>query len=249
MRYGTSLMATTPLIANRIVLHGENTFASRTRLHELQDHFKTHKREVVFFDGRSLDLSQLIPTLETQSLFGQKRGVIIDRLHKNKSPNKLKAIIEYLVAMSPSQGSSLVVWEDQLLTPAKLKKFGTWKVETFKTSKSTFAFLDALGPGFVNWQLYTKSVSEDSCDYVFACLCNQVRSLLMAHDNPSKVMPPWKQKQLVRQAERIGLSNLLQLHHELIAIDYKRKSGQLVTEFETALQLNLIAWVERLSRK
>jgi DNA polymerase III delta subunit len=234
---------------SRIVLHGENTFASRTRVHELQNLFTTQKREVVLFDGRFLDLNQLIPTLESQSLFGQERGVIIDRLHKNKSPNKLKALIEYILAVPPSVNTSLVLWEDQLLTPAKLKKFSSFTIEVFKTSKSTFAFLDALGPSFLNWDLYSKSVSDDSPDYVFACLCNQVRSLLIACDNPSKVMPPWKQKQMVRQAERIGLPALLQLHHELVEIDYKRKSGQLVSEFETALQLTLIAWVEGLSRK
>lgn len=242
-------MAPTYPQANQTLLHGDNTFASRTRLHELQDYYKAQKHEVIFFDGRSLDISQLIPTLETQSLFGQERGVIIDRLHKNKSPNKLKVIIEYLATMASSKLTSLVVWEDQLLTPAKLKKFGTWKVEVFKTSKSTFSFLDSLGPNFSNWNLYTQSVAEDSADYVFACLCNQVRSLLIAHDDPSKVMPPWKQKKMVTQAQRIGLPHLLSLHEELLALDFKRKSGQLVTDFETALQLTLIAWVEQLSRR
>ena len=248
MGYGKASMAPTNSQANQVLLHGDNTYASRTRLHELQDHFKLQKREIVYFDGRALDISQLIPTLETQSLFGQERGVILDRLHKNKSPNKLKTIIEYVVAMSPTKATSLVLWEDQLLTPAKLKKFGSWKVETFKTSKSTFTFLDSLGPTFSNWELYAHSVQADSADYVFACLCNQVRSLLIAHNDPSNVMPPWKQKQMVRQAQSISLDQLLSLHSQLLDMDFKRKSGQLITDFEASLELALIAWVEQLSR-
>ncbi len=232
-----------------LLLHGDNTFASRTRLHQLQDSYKLQKREVVFFDGRSLDLSQLISTFESQSLFGQERGVIIDRLHKNKSLKNLKATIDYFTSAPIDESIAIVVWENQLLTPAKLKKFGSWKVEVFKTSKSTFAFLDSLGPNFSNWNLYTQSISEDSADYVFACLCNQVRSLLIAIDDPSKVMPPWKQKQMTGQAARIGLPHLLSLHEELLALDFKRKSGQLITDFETALQLSLIAWIEQLSRR
>lgn len=240
-------MAPTHAQTTTILLHGDNTFASRTRLHQLQDQYRTQKREVVLFDGRSLDISQLIPTLEAQSLFGQARGVIIERLHKNKSPNKLKDIIEYLATQTLSATTSLVVWEDQLLTPTKLKKFGMWKVEVFKTSKTTFVFLDSLGPKFSRWELYSQSVATDTADYVFACLCNQVRSLLIAADDPRKVMPPWKQKQLVGQAQRIGLPSLLSLHKELLSMDFKRKSGQLVTDFETSLQLTLITWIHGLT--
>ncbi len=249
MGYGKASMANTSSMVIRIILHGDNTFASRTRLHALQESWKQVKREVILFDGRSLDLGKLIPSLETQSLFAQEKAIIIDRLHKNKSLKNLKATIDYLTRAPIDESIAIVVWEDQLLTPAKLKKFGTWKVEVFKTSKSTFSFLDSLGPNFSNWKLYTQSVAEDSADYVFACLCNQVRSLLIAHDDPSKVMPPWKQKQMVGQAARIGLPHLLSLHGELLALDFKRKSGQLITDFETALQLSLIAWIEQLSRR
>lgn len=230
-----------------LILHGDNTFASRARLHVLQKAWKQAKREVVSFDGRSLDLSKLIPTLESQSLFDQEKAVVIDRLHKNKSLKNLKAIIDYLSVIPLPQTTSIVLWEDQLLTPAKVKKFGSWKTEAFKTSKSTFVFLDSLSPSFIHWQLYTQAVASDTVDYVFACLCNQVRSLLVASDDPAKVMPPWKQKQLARQAQNIGLEKLAALHAALVKLDYRRKSGQLATEFETALQLTLIGWVEGLS--
>lgn len=213
----------------------------------LQDTWKHHTREVISFDGRSLDLSKLIPTLESQSLFDQEKAVVIDRLHKNKSPKNLKAIIDYLGVIPLPQATSIVLWEDQLLTPAKVKKFGSWKTEAFKTSKSTFVFLDSLSPSFTHWQLYTQAVASDTIDYVFACLCNQVRSLLVASDNPAKVMPPWKQKQLVRQAQSIGLEQLLSLHAKLLELDMKRKSGGLLGDFETALQLALIAWVAGLA--
>ena len=60
-----------------LILHGDNLVASRQLLIEKIKPFKARNAEVVKLNGAKVDLTEIQQALESQSLFGLERLVVI----------------------------------------------------------------------------------------------------------------------------------------------------------------------------
>ena len=79
-----------------IVIHGDNLVASRNRLVELIDQAKSQSQEIVQLNGDKITSTELLQALESQSLFGTDRLVVIERLFSRvKSKRKRSAYFHY----------------------------------------------------------------------------------------------------------------------------------------------------------
>ena len=74
------------------LLHGDHTLASRNELNRLKD--AASNKEIRVLDGRALELSTLVQSLESSSLFGGDTLVIIERLFGKigKFPKRIDCI-------------------------------------------------------------------------------------------------------------------------------------------------------------
>lgn len=206
------------------LFYGDNHLASRQALNQA---IKTEQgREVIKLDGSKISDTDLRQALESQSLFGQDKLVVIDRL-----PIKL---IDILVQ---HQGNtSVFIWHDKVLTPAQLKKLSNFKPQLFKIPAVIFTFLDKL-----DIHSFHQALKTDSTEQIFYMLHRRISQLIQAKDSPQELkLADWQKSRLTHQAKRFTLDQLLTLHSQLLTIDISIKTGRNFLPLDRTLELWLL---------
>lgn len=224
----------------RIVLHGDNTVASRKVLTDYREQAKADHTEILSLDGMSLDPTGLTEALESGSLFAAKRLVVIEHLHRNRSKTRLAQLVKILSEASDVAETDVVLWEQKLLTKTMLKKLVGFEAKEFKASSNLFPFLGAIAPA--NARLVTQLrdlLSTDAPELVFFMIARQVSEMIQARDGVLKG-PAWKTGKLAAQAERFGPGKLEQLHASLTELDWSVKSGSGGIPLTLGLELVLL---------
>ncbi len=226
-----------------LLLHGDNTVASRTELTRLVQS-KSNQAEIVTLPGNDLNLTDLIQNLEAASLFNPEKLIIIENLYVHRSKDTLKSIVEYLSKLEPSNHLTVCVWSSKPLTPGQLKNLPNFTHKLFKTSPMVFKFLNSIQPH--NHQqmlsLYRQASTIDSPEMIFFLLIKHVRNLFLSQD-PNTSLPPWQKTQLARQSNKLGEKKLIQLHNLLVDLDIKNKTGLLVGSLGANLEAQLVKLV------
>lgn len=218
-----------------ILIHGDNQILSRQYLQELKQHALNINAEVITLEGRQTSLTEILEALETQSLFGENRLVVIENLFQNPSKVMVKSIVNYLSHYS-SRTVNLVLWSVKLLTPSQLKQFVSWEIKTYKSSPVIFNFLENLAPHnqakFM--PLFNEACAKDSAEFVFFMLARQIRQLLAVSDLSFKA-PPFIIAKLKKQSRLFSEPLLIKLHDALTDLDYRSKTGQIVGSLASEL--------------
>ncbi len=210
------------------IIHGDNIVSSRNRLFEIRE--KNKDKEIITFSTPP-DKTALIQVLESASLFGADRLVIVENL-LTKMGRKKDEIAEYLFKANFS--TDCIIWEAKTLTPAVLSHFAKGsKVEVFKLNRVLFRFLESLGVSSADevLRLYHQCLLNDEIELIFAMLVRQVRILLALNTNAAgleemKRLQPWQLGKLKNQASHISTEKLIALHSTLYNLDYEVKTGQ-----------------------
>lgn len=218
-----------------IIIHGDNQVESRRFLTEQINQARTKDREIIRFDDSKIDFEKLQQALETQSLLGKEKLVVVENL-LSKSPSK--PVIDYLIK---SQPENLIIWESKEITPSKLKQFKA-TVKLFKLPPIIFKFLDAFLPGNNRQalKLLKETINQSSAENVFYMLARQVRFLIVAHQLGKQGLTglhPFQQQKISLQAKKFKLSQLLTLHRKLLYIDWQQKTGQAPMDLTGQLDL------------
>ena len=88
-----------------IILHGDNVVLSRNKLVDLIESFQG---ETLRYTGESLTLSELKQALESLSLFGLEKLVVIENLFSRRPSQEKENVLKYL-KNEPSK--NLIIWE------------------------------------------------------------------------------------------------------------------------------------------
>jgi DNA polymerase III delta subunit len=216
------------------ILHGDHEVASRNRLVELKRLAKSDGKEVRELDGNSIDLTDIIQSLESRSLFAPLHLVVVENLLGNLRPGKKRdEIIAYL-----SKGNfdtDAILWEKkgvgrQLI---KLKRQKQVTVEEFKLPTVIFSFVDGLMPNNYRnlLQTFHDTITNNVVpEVVFTMIVRQFRLLLAVTLNSTipeaKRLAPWQRGKLERQARFFSLDTLKKQYKNLLTIDYQIKTGK-----------------------
>lgn len=208
-----------------LIFHGNYTAASRQALREA-----TRKIgqgiEMIHLDGTKIIDTDLRQALESQSLFGQEKLVVID-----KFPTKLIDILAGYQGKTP-----VFIWHDKALTPTQLKKLNNFKPQLFKIPAAIFTFLDKLDISNFHHALKTDSVEQ-----IFYMLHRRVAQLIQAKDSPQELkLADWQKSRLINQAKHFTLDQLLTLHSQLLTIDISIKTGRNFLPLDRTLELWLL---------
>ena len=219
-----------------LIFHGEHTSASRHALNQALKAEQTRPltpersdggrgREVVRLDGGKITETDLRQALESQSLFGQEKLVVVDKL-----PLKLLDIL------SQHQGAPVLIWHDKPLTPTQLKKLPNFKAQIFKIPAAIFNFLDTL-----NMTTFHQALKQDSVEQIFYMLHRRISQLIQAQDTPADLkLADWQKSRLINQSKRFTLEQLLKLHTQLLEIDATIKTGKNFLPLDRTLELLLL---------
>lgn len=221
-----------------VIIHGEDRVTSRQELSRLVQ----ASSDIVTLDGNKITLEAIIQNIESASLFGTSaRLTIIENLHRLKSKTDLKEIITYL-SVQKATDISLILWENQELTKAQLKKFPTAQVINKKISPSIFALTDAISPETSTQKrisLCDNALKENAPEMILVMLARHLRLMITTFDTHA-FWPPnmtWQKTKLTRIATQFGLERLISLHHQLALIDTQSKTGTLAGNLDSRLTI------------
>ncbi|MBI4136657.1 hypothetical protein HY469_01190 [Candidatus Roizmanbacteria bacterium] len=216
------------------ILHGDHQVESRNRLRELTAAARISEKELIILDGPSLDLTDLVQSLETTSLFGGQKLVVIENLLSSlRAGAKRDEIMSYLIRANFD--TDVVLWEKgsvgrQLIT---LKKQKHVSVEEFKMPRVIFNFVDNLQPRNTAALLdsFHQTIEHNVvAEVIFIMIIRQFRLMLAlqtgAEISESKRLAPWQRGKLSKQAHSFSSHDIKKSYKELLLIDYQTKTGK-----------------------
>lgn len=208
------------------LLHGDNAEASRNELVRLRSVDKDAEyREI---DGKLFDENAFVTALESQSLFGGKIFLIVERLFTNisKKPTVLKKI--FTLTKDIHQEITLVFWEDKKCTDGVLKTFSNATIREFSYPKILFQYLDAVKPsnGKHVLAMLESLLQSDAPELVLFMTMRRIRELIALKSNTA--LPgqnAWQVSRLTSQNRAFTMDQLLSMHSYLTQSEYSLKSG------------------------
>jgi len=208
-----------------VIFHGENTALSRQRLNQLIEKFRG---EVVKLEGEKIALSELQQAVESRSIFGADKLVVIFGLFSRKPSKEKEKLLDYCQKENPQ---NLIVWEEKKIDGRALISFKKAKIELFDLPKIIYKFLDSLSPfnKKTSLLLFHQCLKKEVPERIFYFLCRHIEQLIIAADlgkRGLKNLPDWKKEKLAKQAKAFGLEKLINLYQKLLAIDYQQKTGK-----------------------
>jgi hypothetical protein len=208
-----------------ILIHGDHQSKSRQELvNQIAKAKLAGITDIVSLDGKSVSLTDIIQTLESNSLFGEiKRLTILENLFRRRSKTELNDIIEYLTSLTDVH---LILWEDKLLSATQTKPLSQFRKLAFPLPKVIFKLTDSFTPNtnLTNLlKLLQTACDSESAEFVLIMLARQLRLHIQGKN----------------RGPRYDETTAIRLHHQLAEIDYKNKTGQLSLD----LKSELVNWI------
>jgi DNA polymerase III delta subunit len=206
-----------------IVLHGDNQIQSREALSKAKEKAVQEGEEVVVLNGQKTTLTEVKQALESGSLFGGGRLLVLEGLLAGRASKNQKEISDYL----KTEKSSVVLWEPKKVSVTAIKSVGGEDRE-FKVSAEIFHLTDSLSPGQTKVMLesFATCMNQEGAEMIFYMLCRQVRMMIQAKtDQNSLSGSPYMVSKVVRQVKPFTQGALLKMHEKLYLIDKGVKTG------------------------
>ncbi len=220
-----------------IIIHGENTIASRDKLIELINKAKLEHQEIIRLEAKDLTEAQLETILGTTDLFETKKTILIEGLHSLPKSTKQKTLIQMC---ADSKLYEIILWEKRELTATMLKSFPGAQNYIFKASKTLFAWLDLLGKRgdeSKKIQLLHEAINTDGEYFCFLMLLRQFRLLIQAKTGEKIGGAPFMITKLNKQTQQFTLEQLLKIYSQLLEIDFSQKTSTNLLSMNQQLDL------------
>lgn len=201
------------------ILHGDNIVQSRKRLTEILEKARKEGTEIVYLDGTKVTITEVRSALESGSLFGKTKLVVIENLKEKPE------ILTYL--KKGKFDNDLILWEQKEI---KREIISGAELEIFKLPPLIFSFLESIRPGSSkeSLRLLSELKKGEEPEMIFYMLVRQFRNLILARDLGASGLfdlALWQQKKFLKQAENFSLGQLLEMYRKLLEIDFKQKTS------------------------
>lgn len=221
------------------LIHGDNQVQSRQLLTQLvREVRESGINEVQYLAGKSLDLTQLSQSLLSNALFDAGRLVVIEELFAKTAKKVLNDSLGILSKLDPGGEIGVIIWEPKSITKNQAKKLSNFSIKEHKTSAAIFQYLDLFGTASLQQALSKLRLCcrKDSPQLVLYMLARQVRLMIQVMHDEAR-LAPWQKGKLKKQIDSIGKEKVMQLHAEVLEVDYQSKTGQLAIDLADKLEL------------
>lgn len=198
------------------IYHGDDQYKSQqayqVKLAQYQNFEQLH------FENKSIDIEKINQFINSGSLFGSDKLLILDNPFSLLKANldKLQKIVQN------STDVDIIIWQDKSLKPTEINILGKATVAKFPLDKKLFACLNSLKPGNIHsfCALYQETISQEPFELFFFWLKNNIRKNLTSYSKFSE-------------------DKLKNAYLKLIDVEYKYKNGLLYEPKESAV-LNIL---------
>lgn len=212
---------------NQVLLHGAAIKQSRIKLQELKSKF--HPDNVVVFD-KGEDVENILVSLNSESLFGGERLIILENPSENLVLNS-----ELL-----TQHSSFIIWFDHDISKKPIFEWfeKNGQVIFFPDAKerTIFPFLDMLASGESKAFLELEKLKEGGLEtqYFITMVFYLLRNLAVTPKNA----PSFVKQKLQKQRKNFDMEKVQKIYKNILEIDFKIKSGLLETNQAEFMLIN-----------
>lgn len=206
------------------IIHGDNIVGSREKLHQIVAEAKTKKKEVTYLEGKKISLADIEVALQSNSLFGSDKSIVIEQLFSRPHSKKRTELMEYL---SKNRDTEVILWDKKVLTAAQKKKLAPDQEFQFKTSKKLFAWIDSISPQTSiqkRLHLYQETLSQEDAYLCFYMLTQRMRQLLIISEGGNPGGAPFMISKMKSQARQFTQQQLESIHTSLYKIDRETKT-------------------------
>lgn len=224
------------------LLHGDNIVASRNYLNQIVDKEKLKGiQDIERLNGETIALEDVKQALESQSLFGSDRLVIVENIFSRKKSKEKEIITKYL--KQSEINNKLIIWEPKSVHPSTIRGLASkFTVRVFKLDPKIFKFLDAISPKNTKQMLILlqQVKKTDEAELIFYLLHRRISDLIVAKDLRGRGFEKrqnWQISRLLNQSSRFSMEQLISLHNKLYETDYQIKTGKNVLPLASLLDL------------
>lgn len=211
-----------------ILIHGDDVVSSRKKLAEiLAEH---QDSQIVRLNGKSLNEEQFITVAESSSLFAEKKLIVIESLLGDLRTKAKQVVVARVI--HPTIVHTIVIWEDKAIEKTTRSKYlATAKELVFPLPQELFRFLESVGreqPASLV-TLFHRLIRQEEPLMILSMLLRQWRYLIVAKDLGASGFPAhqqWQAQKYTAQARSFSLDTLIAAYRQLLAIDYKMKTGE-----------------------
>lgn len=225
-----------------IILHGNHESKISDALVNLIADYKKKAHQIERLMAVKISQAELEQALQSQSLFGHEKVLIIDQLFSLPKSKKKDAYIK--IIKQASQNLDIVLVEKKVLSASNLKPFPLAKVQLFKLSSSLFAWLDSFTPqkNTLAKQLTSlqKAIEQDGEMMCLLMFIRQIRLLIQAKEDFAIKGAPFMISKLKKQAQSFSLAQLLKVHQRLYLLDKAEKTSTNLMSLQENLEQLII---------
>ena len=198
------------------IFHGDDLSLSRQAY--LSTFEKMGGSHVLHLDSKNINLDQINNFLQGGSLFAESQLIAIDNFFSISKPVQTK-----LIPILLNSKTSIVLWQDKLLTVPQLKIFPQATFQKFKADNHIFACINSLKPHNLDKfiKLYHQICAQDLYDLFFYLLKATIRRQLTTRSVYSQQV-------------------LTKTYLQMIELEYQYKTGQLSLPQDIALERVLL---------
>lgn len=209
------------------IIHGEDIVAAQKYRSEIFS--KNKGKEIIELVNPTE--SELLQAIESKSLFGDEKVVLISRVLK----------LENIAQIINTSEIPIYIFSEKNLSKTVLAKFPKAQVLLFKPKAIIFDFLDSIRPNNSKNILTTFFQLTDESELIFYMLIRQFRNLILVKDGSwTSEISPWQKSKLLNQSQYFSLLKLHEIYKNLEKIDLENKSGQSALELPKTLELFLL---------
>lgn len=219
------------------IIHGNSISQSRNHLYsEIAKH---HGSEIIRLDGAKISLEALKQALESGSLFGQDKFIIIEGLFSSLASKRKLELLGYLKSQN---ADNLIIWEGKSIDGRSLAPFSKHKIYEYKIPAVIFKFLDSFSPKTKTQcvAFFRQAANVDPPESILFMLLRRVWELIIISDSETATqlkLPSWRLNGLKSQASGFKAINIPPVLQELVNIEYNQKSGQSLLSLRSELEL------------
>jgi DNA polymerase III delta subunit len=225
-----------------LLIHGEDQVSSRKILSDKKNELKDN--EILTFDGNVSNLSDILSYVDSSSIFGNQKVIILENIFQKNILDEKEKIIKYL--KENKERLQVIFWEGKVIEKnIVIKYFNHDEIVLSASPLIIFKFLDSIGIEAKQSviALFHSVLKQRDAFFILSMLYRQFRFLLIAVETKGvglDQLSPWQTKKFISRGKYFSADQLKNAYRNLLLMEYNVKNGKTPLSLAELLDIFLV---------